>query len=93
MPLGALKILAYLTLSVVTILHGNILVSGQGLASKRCKFPNMSMANCSGNFLISAQLDGLPLDLRVLNLDRNQISILENNVFMVSKCSERRFDK
>lgn len=82
---GALKILVYLTLGVVTILNGLIPTSGQGLASKRCKFfPNMSMANCSGNFLISAQLDGLSLDLRVLNLDRNQINVLENNVFMVS---------
>lgn len=55
----------------------------QGLASKRCEFMNTSVAICTEKFLISAQLDGLPWRLRVLSLDRNQISVLENNVFEV----------
>lgn len=60
-------------------------VTSQGLASKRCDVLNVSVAVCTEKFLISAQLSGLPFSLRMLNLDRNQISVLENNVFWVRK--------
>lgn len=73
---------AVILLTVSQFLMG--VVMSQGLASKRCEFMNSSMAICTDKFLISAQLDGLPLGLRVLSLDRNQINVLENNVFWVS---------
>lgn len=59
-------------------------VSGAvGAAHPLCNTVTDTKANCADKFLISAKLNGLPFTLKNLNLDRNQISVLENQVFMV----------
>lgn len=73
-----------LSVSAILLVTHCLLVTSQGHASKRCEILGQTKAICTEKHLISAKLDGLPLDLRSLVLDRNQISVLEDNVLWVS---------
>lgn len=83
---------------ILVLLCGGIIgsnfsaVMSQTLASKRCEVMDSYTARCTDKFLISAQLDGLPFALRSLNLDRNQISTLEDNAFWVSGWNRIEFE-
>ena len=55
-----------------------------GAASTSCEFIDSTVASCTKKFFISAQLEGLPLGLRVLKLDENIITTIDDNAFLVS---------
>lgn len=69
---------------ILTLLQLPIYIVCHGIDSKTCEFLNSTMVSFTKRGLISAEMEGLPLDLGVSRLDQNNITTIENHTFWVS---------